>query len=195
MAFKKKAEGNAKSKSKGSLSDVRIFAVIMLVAFIAISVLIGFGIQGTKETKAEIFAQKDKYAENLIKIDNLKKLQKQSDVYEGQKENYDKMIPATQNVQDIMIEMEKRVEENHCVLRNFTMPGEGGNASAGATTPSGLLQEKIVNLDINGKYADIVNFMKEITEDDEFMRIDSIHLVPQEDEMSAQITVVKFSKA
>ncbi len=190
MAFKKKT-GEAKQKGQKSAMDIRVFAAIMVVAFVVMAVMIGFGVKNTKQIQEEIEKEKKTYVQNQTAIDNLKALQSKSSEYEAQREAYNAMIPETQDLKQIMIDIEKRTEENGCVLTDikFEEAGEAAQASAG------LVKEQKVNVSLRGSYADILKLQQSLTKDNEFMRIDDIHMSAiGEGQMEAQFMLVKFSK-
>ena len=190
MAFKKKSS-EGKSKQKLSMSDVRVFAVVFFLAFVALVALIVTGVQSTKATAAQIEKVKETYQQNQVAIANLKALQKQSSVYEAQQAEYTAMIPETQDLQEIMIEMENRIEKSGCTLMEITFP----EATEGEGTTTSGLHEQIVQISMKGKYEDLLQLMTDLTQSAEFMRIDNIELTPEsEGKMNAQITLVKFSK-
>ena len=190
MAFKKKSS-EAKNKQKLSMSDVRVFAVVFFLAFVALVALIVIGVQSTKETAAQIEKVKETYQQNQTAIANLKALQRQSSVYEAQQAEYTAMIPETQDLQEIMIEMENRVEKSGCTLMEIIFP----EATEGEAAATSGLHEQIVQISMKGKYEDLLQLMTDLTQSAEFMRIDNIQLTPEsEGKMNAQITLVKFSK-
>ncbi len=190
MAFKKKT-GEAKQKGQKSAMDIRVFAVIMVIAFVVMAVMIGFGVKNTKQIQEKIEKEKKIYVQNQTAIDNLKALQSKSSEYEAQREAYNAMIPETQDLQQIMIDIEKRTEENGCVLTDIKF-GEAGEA---AQADAGLVKEQKVNVSLRGSYEDILKLQQSLTKDNEFMRIDDIHMsVISEGQMEAQFMLVKFSK-
>lgn len=190
MAFKKKT-GEAKQKGQKSVMDIRVFAVIMVIAFVVMAVMIGFGVKNTKQIQEKIEKEKKIYVQNQTAIDNLKALQSKSSEYEAQREAYNAMIPETQDLQQIMIDIEKRTEENGCVLTDIKF-GEAGEA---AQADAGLVKEQKVNVSLRGSYEDILKLQQSLTKDNEFMRIDDIHMSAiSEGQMEAQFMLVKFSK-
>lgn len=190
MAFKKKT-GEAKPKGQKSAMDIRVFAVIMVIAFVVMAVMIGFGVKNTKQIQEKIETEKKTYVQNQAAIDNLKALQSKSSEYEAQREAYNAMIPETQDLQQIMIDIEKRTEENGCVLTDIKFDEAGEAAQADA----GLVKEQKVNVSLRGSYEDILKLQQSLTKDNEFMRIDDIHMSAiGEGQMEAQFMLVKFSK-
>lgn len=193
--FQKKAK--EEKPKKAPVMDVRVFAVFMVLLFVGMVVLIAFGIKGTKEVEKKIIKEKENYKQNQLAIANLKVLQSRSGEFEAQRDTYVAMIPDTQDLQEIMIEMEKRTEANGCVLTEITFGNETEDAEAQKSTAStgSLVKEQIVHLNVRGEYEDILKFAKSITEDEQFMRVDGIRLLPNKDgKMDAQITIMKFSK-
>lgn len=191
--FQKKAKDE--KPKKASIMDIRVFAVLMVILFVVMVVLIAFGVKGTKETENKITKAKEEYKQNQLAIANLKALQSKSGEFEAQRDTYVAMIPETQNLQEIMIEMENRIEENGCILTEITFGNEAEGAAVKTDASGALVKEQMVNLSVRGKYEDILKFAKSIVEDEQFMRVDGIRLVPGKDgKMDAQITIMKFSK-
>ena len=209
MAFninvKKKDTTAASGKKVNILEDIRVFVALMLVACIGLIVLIVFGVKSNEEIKTDIADQKKTYQQAQASINNLKALQARSAEFEAQRDAYKAMIPDTQDVQQVMIDMERRVEAGRCTLTDITFGGDaaiGGNknASTSTTTPaastgSGLVKELQVVMTVRGSYADIMALCTSLVTDAELMRIDAIHIKPLAgDEQEATITLMKFSK-
>lgn len=209
MAFninvKKKDTTAASGKKVNILEDIRVFVALMLVACIGLIVLIVFGVKSNEEIKTDIADQKKTYQQAQASINNLKALQARSSEFEAQRDAYNAMIPDTQDVQQVMIEMEQRVEAGRCTLTDITFGGDaaiGGNKNAStsttapaASTGSGLVKELQVVMTVRGSYADIMALCTSLVTDAELMRIDAIHINPLAgDEQEATITLMKFSK-
>lgn len=209
MAFNinvKKKDTEAASGTKTNLlGDIRVFALLMVAACIGLIVLIVFGVRSNDEIKNSITEQKKTYQEAQASINNLKALQARSSEFEAQRDAYDTMIPDTQDVHAVMIEMERRAEAGKCTLTNIVFGGDaaiGGDKknSKGTTTPaastgSGLVKELQVVMTVRGSYADIMTLCADLVTDEELMRIDGIQMKPTADkEQEAVITLVKFSK-
>ena len=206
MAFninvKKKDTGASSGKAVNVLEDIRVFVVLMAVACIGLIVLIVFGVRNNEAVKAKITEQKKVYQESQASIAGLKALQVRSSEYEAQRDAYNAMIPATQDRQAVMIEMENRIEAARCTLSDLTFGGDaaiGASAQAGdaaVTTSTAGVRELQVLMTVRGSYADIMGLCNSLVTDPELMRIDAIHLTPiQGGEMQqATITLVKFSK-
>ncbi len=210
MAFninvKKKDDTAASGTKVKLLEDIRVFAVLMVIACIGLIVLIVFGVRSNEEIKNNIAEQKKTYQEAQASINNLKALQARSSEFEAQRDAYDAMIPDTQDVQQVMIEMERRAEAGRCTLTNIVFGGDaaiGGSTSAStssttapaASNGSGLVKELQVVMTVRGSYADIMTLCADLVTDEELMRIDGIQMQPQtNDEQEAVITLVKFSK-
>lgn len=209
MAFninvKKKDNAAASGTKTNLLEDIRVFAVLMVIVCIGLIVLIVFGVRANEEIKNSITEQKKTYQEAQASINNLKALQARSSEFEAQRDAYDTMIPDTQNVQEVMIEMERRAEAGRCTLTNVVFGGDaaiGGDKknSTGTTAPtastgSSLVKELQVVMTVRGSYADIMTLCADLVTDEELMRIDGIQMKPSADkEQEAVITLVKFSK-
>ncbi len=209
MAFninvKKKDNAAASGTKTNLLEDIRVFAVLMVIVCIGLIVLIVFGVRANEEIKNSITEQKKTYQEAQASINNLKALQARSSEFEAQRDAYDTMIPDTQNVQEVMIEMERRAEAGRCTLTNVVFGGDAaiggdkknstGTTAPAASTGSSLVKELQVVMTVRGSYADIMTLCADLVTDEELMRIDGIQMKPSADkEQEAVITLVKFSK-
>lgn len=203
MAFRINVKSNTASsgasKGKNFLEDIRVFAVLMVVACVGLIALIVVGSRSIDETNADIKQEMKTYEENQLSIANLKALQARSEEYEAQRDAYDAMIPDTMDQQQIMIEMEKRVESMNCVLTDLTFGSESAddkNSKAAASSSNGLVNQMQVQISVRGTYTDIMKLAESIVTDQELMRIDAIHMMPmtQDGLKEAQITIMKFSK-
>lgn len=208
MAFNinvKKKDSGAPAEKQNILEDIRVFVVLMAIACIGLIVLIVFGVKSNEEIKTEITKEKKAYQENQLSIANLKALQARSSEFEAQRDMYNAMIPATQDRQAVMIDMERRVEGARCTLADLTFGGDaaiGGtantNAAAAAAAPTNTsgLKELQVLLTVRGSYADIMGLCSDLVTDPELMRIDGIQMKPisNGEEQEATITLMKFSK-
>ena len=203
MAFRINVKSNTASsgasKGKNFLEDIRVFAVLMVVACVGLIALIVVGSRSIDETNADIKQEMKTYEENQLSIANLKALQARSEEYEAQRDAYDAMIPDKMDQQQIMIEMEKRVESMNCVLTDLTFGSESAddkNSKAAASSSNGLVNQMQVQISVRGTYTDIMKLAESIVTDQELMRIDAIHMMPmtQGGLKEAQITIMKFSK-
>ena len=202
MAFRINVKSNTSSgasKGKNFLEDIRVFAVLMVVACVGLIALIVVGSRSIDETNADIKQEMKTYEENQLSIANLKALQARSEEYEAQRDAYDAMIPDTMDQQQIMIEMEKRVESMNCVLTDLTFGSESAddkNSKAAASSSNGLVNQMQVQISVRGTYTDIMKLAESIVTDQELMRIDAIHMMPmtQDGLKEAQLTIMKFSK-
>lgn len=208
MAFNinvKKKDSGAPAEKQNILEDIRVFVVLMAIACIGLIVLIVFGVKSNEEIKTEIAKEKKAYQENQLSIANLKALQARSSEFEAQRDMYNAMIPATQDRQAVMIDMERRVEGARCTLADLTFGGDaaiGGakntNTAAAAAAPTNTsgLKELQVLLTVRGSYADIMGLCSDLVTDPELMRIDGIQMKPisNGEEQEATITLMKFSK-
>lgn len=208
MAFNinvKKKDSGAPAEKQNILEDIRVFVVLMAIACIGLIVLIVFGVKSNEEIKTEIAKEKKTYQENQLSIANLKALQARSSEFEAQRDMYNAMIPATQDRQAVMIDMERRVEGARCTLADLTFGGDaaiGGakntNTAAAAAAPTNTsgLKELQVLLTVRGSYADIMGLCSDLVTDPELMRIDGIQMKPisNGEEQEATITLMKFSK-
>ena len=171
----------------------------MVIACVGLIALIVVGSRSIDETNADIKQEMKTYEENQLSIANLKALQARSEEYEAQRDAYDAMIPEEMDQQQIMIEMEKRVESMNCVLTDLTFGSESAddkNSKAAASSSNGLVNQMQVQISVRGTYTDIMKLAESIVTDQELMRIDAIHMMPmtQGGLKEAQITIVKFSK-
>lgn len=203
MAFRINVKSNTASsgasKGKNFLEDIRVFAVLMVIACVGLIALIVVGSRSIDETNAEIKQEMKTYEENQLSIANLKALQAKSEEYEAQRDAYDAMIPEKMDQQQIMIEMETRVESMNCVLTDLTFGSESAddkNSKAAASSSNGLVNQMQVQISVRGTYTDIMKLCESIVTDQELMRIDAIHMMPmtQGGLKEAQITIMKFSK-
>lgn len=201
MAFRINVKSNTSSgasKGKNFLEDIRVFAVLMVVACVGLIALIVVGSRSIDETNADIKQEMKTYEENQLSIANLKALQARSEEYEAQRDAYDAMIPDTMDQQQIMIEMEKRVESMNCVLTDLTFGSESADDknSKAASSSNGLVNQMQVQISVRGTYTDIMKLAESIVTDQELMRIDGIHMMPmtQGGLKEAQLTIMKFSK-
>ena len=200
MAFRINVKSNTSSgasKGKNFLEDIRVFAVLMVVACVGLIALIVVGSRSIDETNADIKQEMKTYEENQLSIANLKALQARSEEYEAQRDAYDAMIPDTMDQQQIMIEMEKRVESMNCVLTDLTFGSESADdKNSAAASSNGLVNQMQVQISVRGTYTDIMKLAESIVTDQELMRIDGIHMMPmtQGGLKEAQLTIMKFSK-
>lgn len=203
MAFRINVKSNTSSsgasKGKNFLEDIRVFAVLMVIACVGLIALIVVGSRSIDETNAEIKQEMKTYEENQLSIANLKALQARSEEYEAQRDAYDAMIPEKMDQQQIMIEMETRVESMNCVLTDLTFGSESAddkNSKAAASSSNGLVNQMQVQISVRGTYTDIMKLCESIVTDEELMRIDGIRMMPmtQGGLKEAQITIMKFSK-
>ena len=203
MAFRINVKSNTSSsgasKGKNFLEDIRVFAVLMVIACVGLIALIVVGSRSIDETNAEIKQEMKTYEENQLSIANLKVLQAKSEEYEAQRDAYDAMIPEKMDQQQIMIEMETRVESMNCVLTDLTFGSESAddkNSKAAASSSNGLVNQMQVQISVRGTYTDIMKLCESIVTDEELMRIDGIHMMPmtQGGLKEAQSTIMKVSK-
>lgn len=203
MAFRINVKSNTSSsgvsKGKNFLEDIRVFAVLMVVACVGLIALIVVGSRSIDETNTEIKQEMKTYEENQLSIANLKALQARSEEYEAQRDAYDAMIPDEMDQQQIMIEMENRVESMNCVLTDLTFGSESAddkNSKAATSSSNGLVNQMQVQIRVRGTYTDIMKLAESIVTDQELMRIDGIRMMPlaQGGLKEAQITIMKFSK-
>lgn len=203
MAFRINVKSNTSSsgasKGKNFLEDIRVFAVLMVIACVGLIALIVVGSRSIDETNADIKQEMKTYEENQLSIANLKALQARSEEYEAQRDAYDAMIPEKMDQQQIMIEMETRVESMNCVLTDLTFGSESAddkNSKAAASSSNGLVNQMQVQISVRGTYTDIMKLCESIVTDEELMRIDGIHMMPmtQGGLKEAQLTIMKFSK-
>lgn len=201
MAFRINVKSNTASsgasKGKNFLEDIRVFAVLMVIACVGLIALIVVGSRSIDETNADIKQEMKTYEENQLSIANLKALQARSEEYEAQRDAYDAMIPDTMDQQQIMIEMEKRVESMNCVLTDLTFGSESADdKNSAAASSNGLVNQMQVQISVRGTYTDIMKLAESIVTDQELMRIDGIHMMPmtQGGLKEAQLTIMKFSK-
>lgn len=202
MAFRINVKSNTASsgasKGKNFLEDIRVFAVLMVIACVGLIALIVVGSRSIDETNADIKQEMKTYEENQLSIANLKALQARSEEYEAQRDAYDAMIPDTMDQQQIMIEMEKRVESMNCVLTDLTFGSESADDknSKAASSSNGLVNQMQMQISVRGTYTDIMKLAESIVTDQELMRIDGIHMMPmtQGGLKEAQLTIMKFSK-
>ena len=203
MAFRINVKSNTASsgasKGKNFLEDIRVFAVLMVIACVGLIALIVVGSRSIDETNAEIKQEMKTYEENQLSIANLKALQAKSEEYEAQRDAYDAMIPEKVDQQQIMIEMETRVESMNCVLTDLSFGSESAddkNSKAAASSSNGLVNQMQVQISVRGTYTNIMKLCGSIGTDEGLMRIDGIHMMPmtQGGLKEAQITIMKFSK-
>lgn len=201
MAFRINVKSNTASsgasKGKNFLEDIRVFAVLMVVACVGLIALIVVGSRSIDETNADIKQEMKTYEENQLSIANLKALQARSEEYEAQRDAYDAMIPDKMDQQQIMIEMETRVESMNCVLTDLTFGSESADdKNSAAASSNGLVNQMQVQISVRGTYTDIMKLAESIVTDQELMRIDGIHMMPmtQGGLKEAQLTIMKFSK-
>ncbi len=201
MAFrinvKTKAPASGLSKGKNILEDIRVFAVLMLIACAGLIAFIVLGFQHIDDTNAEIKKEMKTYQESQLSIANLKALQSKSEEYEAQRDAYNAMIPESLDQQQIMIEMETRTESMNCVLTDISFGSESADEKKGnAAASSGLVNQMQVQISVRGSYTDIMRLAESLVTDEELMRVDAIRITPmsQNGLKEAQITIMKFSK-
>ena len=90
MAFRINVKSNTASsgasKGKNFLEDIRVFAVLMVIACVGLIALIVVGSRSIDETNADIKQEMKTYEENQLSIANLKALQAKSEEYEAQRD-------------------------------------------------------------------------------------------------------------
>ena len=166
---KKQATGDGSEKEKAAkknpLDDVRVVIAILFVACIGLIVLTVFGAKGIDATEANIEKAKAQYKQNQLAIANLKALQARSGEYKQQIAEYDIMISKDPLDQmQIMIDLEKDVNQI------------------------------AVNLTITGSYRDIITFCHDTVSDKQIKRIDTINITGTDEQRTAQIVLVEFSR-
>lgn len=204
MAFRINVKSSGKtsasggSKGKNILEDIRVFAALMLIACVGLIAFIVLGSRNIDDTNAEIKKEMKTYQENQLSIANLKALQSRSEEYEAQRDAYNAMIPEKLDQQQIMIEMETRVEGMNCILTDVTFGSESEDNKKGnaAASSNGLVNQMQVQIGVRGTYTDIMKLAESLVTDKELMRVDDIHITPmsQGGLKEAQITIMKFSK-
>lgn len=188
---KKQATGDASEKDKAAkknpLDDVRVVIAVLFVACIGLVVLTVFGAKGIDETKANIEKAKTQYKQNQLAIANLKALQARSGEYKQQIAEYDIMISKDPLDQmQIMIDLEKDVEAHNCSLTELTFGEPEKNEQN--------VNQIAVNLTITGSYRDIITFCHDTVSDKQIKRIDTINITGTDEQRTAQIVLVEFSR-
>lgn len=188
---KKQATGDGSEKEKAAkknlLDDVKVVIVVLIVACIGLIVLTVFGAKGIDETEANIEKAKTQYKQNQLAIANLKALQARSGEYKEQIAQYDIMISKDPLDQmQIMIDLEKDVEAHNCSLTELTFGEPEKNEQN--------VNQIAVNLTITGSYRDIITFCHDTVSDKQIKRIDTINITGTEEQRTAQIVLVEFSR-
>lgn len=188
---KKQATGDGSEKEKAAkknlLDDVRVVIAVLIVACIGLIVLTVFGAKGIDETEANIEKAKAQYKQNQLAIANLKALQARSGEYKQQIDEYDIMISKDPLDQmQIMIDLEKDVEAHNCSLTELTFGEPEKNEQT--------VNQIAVNLTITGTYRDIITFCHDTVTDKQIKRIDTINITGTEEQRTAQIVLVEFSR-
>lgn len=188
---KKQATGDGSEKEKAAkknlLDDVKVVIVVLIVACIGLIVLTVFGAKGIDETEANIEKAKTQYKQNQLAIANLKALQARSGEYKEQIAQYDIMISKEPLDQmQIMIDLEKDVEAHNCSLTELTFGEPEKNEQN--------VNQIAVNLSITGTYRDIITFCHDTVSDKQIKRIDTINITGTEEQRTAQIVLVEFSR-
>lgn len=188
---KKQATGDSLEKEKAAkknpLDDIRVVIVILFVACIGLIVLTVFGAKGIDATEANIEKAKAQYKQNQLAIANLKALQARSGEYKQQIAEYDIMISKDPLDQmQIMIELEKDVEAHNCRLTELTFGEPEKNEQN--------VNQIAVNLTITGSYRDIITFCHDTVSDKQIKRIDTINITGTDEQRTAQIVLVEFSR-
>lgn len=188
---KKQAIGDGLEKEKAAkknpLDDIRVVIVILFVACIGLIVLTVFGAKGIDATEANIEEAKAQYKQNQLAIANLKALQARSGEYKQQIAEYDIMISKDPLDQmQIMIDLEKDVEAHNCSLTELTFGEPEKNEQN--------VNQIAVNLTITGSYRDIITFCHDTVSDKQIKRIDTINITGTDEQRTAQIVLVEFSR-
>lgn len=188
---KKQATGDGSEKEKAAkknlLDDVKVVIVVLIVACIGLIVLTVFGAKGIDETEANIEKAKTQYKQNQLAIANLKALQARSGEYKDQIAQYDIMISKDPLDQmQIMIDLEKDVEAHNCSLTELTFGEPEKNEQN--------VNQIAVNLSITGTYRDIITFCHDTVSDKQIKRIDTINITGTDEQRTAQIVLVEFSR-
>ena len=188
---KKQATGDGSEKEKAAkknlLDDVKVVIVVLIVACIGLIVLTVFGAKGIDETEANIEKAKTQYKQNQLAIANLKALQARSGEYKEQIAQYDIMISKEPLDQmQIMIDLEKDVEAHNCSLTELTFGEPEKNEQN--------VNQVAVNLTITGSYRDIITFCHDTVSDKQIKRIDTINITGTDEQRTAQIVLVEFSR-
>ncbi len=188
---KKQATGDGSEKEKAAkknlLDDVKVVIVVLIVACIGLIVLTVFGAKGIDETEANIEKAKTQYKQNQLAIANLKALQARSGEYKEQIAQYDIMISKEPLDQmQIMIDLEKDVEAHNCSLTELTFGEPEKNEQN--------VNQIAVNLSITGTYRDIITFCHDTVSDKQIKRIDTINITGTDEQRTAQIVLVEFSR-
>ena len=188
---KKQATGDGAEKAqaakKNPLDDVRVVIAILIIACIGLIVLTVFGAKGIEETNASIDKAKAQYKQNQLAIANLKALQARSSEYKEQINEYDIMISKDPLDQmQIMIDLEKDVEAHNCKLTELTFGEIEKNAQN--------VNQIAVTITITGKYTDIMSFCHDTVTDKQIKRIDTINMTGKDEQRTAKIVVVEFSR-
>ena len=188
---KKQATGDGSEKEKAAkknlLDDVKVVIVVLIVACIGLIVLTVFGAKGIDETEANIEKAKTQYKQNQLAIANLKALQARSGEYKEQLAQYDIMISKEPLDQmQIMIDLEKDVEAHNCSLTELTFGEPEKNEQN--------VNQIAVNLSITGTYRDIITFCHDTVSDKQIKRIDTINITGTDEQRTAQIVLVEFSR-
>ena len=189
---KREATNEGKEKKqlsvKGLMDDVRIVIAVIVIACIALIALIVYNNTQIEGKLTRIDTLKSEIRDNQYKIANLKALQARSGEYLAQKEELDAMISdKTLDQVDIMIELEKEVEEHNCNLMEVTVDEASNN---------GYVNQVSVNLKVTGSFEDIMRFCQYETGMTEIRRIDNIKMTGagNSEQKTADIILVLFSK-
>lgn len=189
--IKKREVTNETSEKKGGslkniLDDVRIVIAIIVVACIALIALIVYNNGEIKQKISRIDSVKTDIRENQSKIANLKALQARSGEYLAQKEAYDEMISDEGLDQlEIMIALENDVEAHGCNLNSIAFDD---------IVNTGLVNQVAVNITMSGSFRDIMSFCRDTVDSTAIKRIDAISMSGKDDQKTAEIQLVLFSK-
>lgn len=159
-----------------------IIVLILILAFVGVVVFLDMPkVQKILDLRRQIKEEKEKFSEKQILLAKIEKLVQ---LYEENKENFEKIndvLPFNQDIPNLIVQLEALAFENGLVLEDITLtPTE--KETAGRAKEVRTQEEKVskdyqilaVNFKLIGDYLAFKNFLKTVEENMRLMDIISI---------------------
>ncbi len=173
---------------KDKVSSVALVVIAMVLLVAVLGVASYFTINEVGQLKDRIGSSVTKYDENKIFVASLEKLKADSEYYEAQQAEYDKVIAdnGTYNSVDYYVEIDELCKKYNLKLIDI---------SVGEMQANGLVNEATTTIAVVGEEVDVRRMAVEIVSQEQIARIDTIAMAKQEDgTVAASMVIVNFTK-
>lgn len=176
------------SDLKDKINSVVLVVIAMILLVVVLGVASFFTIQEANSLKESLNSSITTLNENKLLIKNLEQLKADSEYYEAQQAEYDKVIAdnGTYNAVDYYVELDELCKKYNLSVVDITV---------GEMQPNGLVNEATTTLAVVGEEIDIRRMAVEIVSQEQIARVDTIAMAAQEDgTVAASLVIVNFTK-